>query len=99
MAPIKKEREGRDLNLRLPPLDGGIQQPIIGWHRQRIRGGGNGALGNNKGVGCVPIIWGLKQATEKIKIERAMGPGCQSITNATTNQKIESFSATKYKNS
>jgi hypothetical protein len=64
----QKKREGRDLNLRWLPLDGGIQQSTEGRHRQRvIGGGGNGALGNNKGVGHFPIIWGVKQAIENLK--------------------------------
>jgi hypothetical protein len=67
MAPIKKEREGRILNLSWPPLDWGIQQPTKGQRWQRIRGGGNGALGNNKGVGHFLIIWGVEQATKKLK--------------------------------
>ncbi len=67
MAPIRKEREGRDLDLRWPPLDGGIQQPTEAWRRRRIRGEGKGALGNNEGVGRFPIIWGVDQAMEKIK--------------------------------
>ncbi len=67
MASIKKEWEGRDLDFRWPSLDGGIQLPTKGWHQQRIRGGGNGALGNNKGVGCFPIIGGVEQTTEKLK--------------------------------
>ncbi len=62
-----KEREGWDLDLRYPPLDGGIEQPTQGSHRQRIRGEGNGALGNNKGVGPFPIIWGVQQVMEKLK--------------------------------
>jgi hypothetical protein len=28
---------------------------------------GNSALDNNEGVGRFPIIWGVKQATEKLK--------------------------------
>jgi hypothetical protein len=41
-------------------------------------------------VGHFSIICGVKQTTEKIKIERAMGPDRQSITNATINQKLVS---------
>ncbi len=67
MALIKNEKEGRDLDLRWPRLDGGTQQPSEGQCQQRISGKGNGALGSNKGVGCFPIIWEVKQATEKLK--------------------------------
>jgi hypothetical protein len=67
MASIEKEREGRDLNLRWLPLDGVIQQSTKGWHRKRIRGGGNGALGNIKGVGHFPVIWGVEQAIENLQ--------------------------------
>jgi hypothetical protein len=63
----QKEREGWNLDLMWPPLDGGIQQPTQGWHQRRIRGGRNGALGNSKGVGHFPIIWGVKKAMEKLK--------------------------------
>jgi hypothetical protein len=59
-------------------------QPKVGVGKG-LEGGGNGALGNDEGVRHFPIICGVKQATEKMKIERAMGPGCQSITSATTN--------------
>jgi hypothetical protein len=67
LASIEEGSEGQNLNFRWPPLDGGIQQPTKGWCWQRIRGGGNGVLGNNKGVGHFPIIWGVKQATKKLK--------------------------------
>jgi hypothetical protein len=64
MAPIKKEREGQDLTLGGHHSKGKYNnQPkvCVGEGLE----GGNGALGNNKGVGRFPIIWGVKQATEK----------------------------------
>jgi hypothetical protein len=72
-APIKREREGWGLGLRRPSLDGSTQQPTEGWRHQRVRGGCDGVLGYNKGVGHFPIIWGVKLSDQKMKIERATG--------------------------
>jgi hypothetical protein len=38
MVPIKKMRDGQSTGLGWLPLDGGIQQPTIGWRWRR--GGG-----------------------------------------------------------
>ncbi len=65
MAPIKKEREGWGPGLRWPPLDGSTQQLTKGWRRRRVRGGCNGALGHNKGVGRFPIVWGVELSDQK----------------------------------
>ncbi len=34
--------------------------PTEGWWQLRGRGGGDHALGYNKGVGCHPMVWGVK---------------------------------------
>jgi hypothetical protein len=60
MAPIEKEREGRGPGLRWPPLDGSTQQVTEGRRHRRVRGGCNGALGHNEGVGRFPIVWGVE---------------------------------------
>jgi hypothetical protein len=72
-APIKREREGWGPGLRWPPLDGSTQQPIEGWRHRRVRGGCNGTLGYNEGVGGFPIVWGAELSNQKKKIERATG--------------------------
>ncbi len=41
-------------------------QPKIGVG-EGLEGEGNGALGKTKGVGHFPIIWGVEQATNKLK--------------------------------
>jgi hypothetical protein len=51
-------------------------------------------LGYNKGVGCYPIIWGVKLSNRKIKIERRTGPWVYMAAtgggDTTTNQKLAS---------
>ncbi len=67
LAPIEKEREGRDLDLRLPPLDGGIQQPLEGRRWRRIRGGGTVCWAITKGWDVFPSFGGSNKRQKKIK--------------------------------
>ncbi len=65
--PSKKREKDRTSTLGGHHLMGEYNnKPNIGVG-EGLEKGGNGALGNNKGVRQFPTIWGVKQTMEKLK--------------------------------
>jgi hypothetical protein len=47
------------------PFDGDTQQPTKSWQQLWVRGGSNGKLGDEGGVGRDPIAWAVKVSIKK----------------------------------